>query len=148
MYQYEKAHAYCKSSCNSFFDYLEIENYGPIKGRGVKTNKFIPRGDFICEYKGVLRERSNIDANEDESYHLHFMFNDTWWVIDATEEKESFGLGRLINHSRSSPNIKPKVILINGRAHVCFFAIKDILAGSELLYDYGDDEASVDWIND
>ena len=46
-------------------------------------------------------------------------------------------MGRLLNHSRSG-NCKTKVVGIGKRPYLILVAAKDIEAGEELLYDYGD----------
>ena len=46
---------------------------------------------------------------------------------------ESEMLGKYVNHSTDFPNAKAK--LIDG--HICLFAIKDLMIGEELRYDYG-----------
>lgn len=56
--------------------------------------------------------------------------------VDATAESDR--LGRLVNHSRTSGNLIPKVIEIKDRPHLLLVARSDILPGEELLYDYGD----------
>lgn len=48
----------------------------------------------------------------------------------------------MINHSRKIPNIIPKLFDISGKPHVCFFTMRDIAEGEELLYDYGDTSAT------
>ena len=47
-------------------------------------------------------------------------------------------LGRFINHSSLHPNLKSKVYDINGVPQILYKALRDILAGEELLYDYAD----------
>lgn len=60
--------------------------------------------------------------------------------IDATEEDNR--LGRLINHSKSKPNLTVKLVASDTRPHICMFAAIDIPVGTELLYDYGDRSSS------
>ena len=60
----------------------------------------------------------------------------TIYSIDASEETGR--LGRLINHSKKNPNVKTTVIEFNKQPHLVFIAIKDIAAGEEILYDYGE----------
>ena len=62
------------------------------------------------------------------------------YSIDATKEDGSFG--RLINHSRTNPNIKSQTIDVDSIPHLIFYAIKDIKPGEELSYDYGDRTAT------
>ena len=60
--------------------------------------------------------------------------------IDATTDNGY--LGRMINHSKKSPNLAPRLIDIEGKPHICFFSTTAIHAGTELLYDYGDHSKS------
>jgi len=46
-------------------------------------------------------------------------------------------LGRLVNDSKNKPNCRMKKVLINGKLHLCLFAIRNIAPREELLYDYG-----------
>ena len=55
--------------------------------------------------------------------------------VDAT--KETNRLGRLINHSKCG-NCQTKLHDIDGVPHLILIASRDIKAGEELLYDYGD----------
>ena len=56
--------------------------------------------------------------------------------IDAT--KETGRLGRLVNHSRVTPNLQTKVIVFRETPRLILIAKRDLKAGEELLYDYGD----------
>ena len=56
--------------------------------------------------------------------------------IDATNESRRYG--RLLNHSRVSPNCIPKIVMINDVPRVILVAKHAINSGEELLYDYGD----------
>jgi SET domain-containing protein len=38
-----------------------------------------------------------------------------------------------------------KIIVCNGYPRLCLFALRDIDAGEELRYDYGDDPANLFW---
>ena len=58
------------------------------------------------------------------------------YSIDATNDDGSFG--RLINHSKESPNTIPKVIGVQGTPNIYFEATRDITIGEEILYDYND----------
>lgn len=55
--------------------------------------------------------------------------------VDATRETNR--LGRLINHSKCG-NCQTKLHDIDGVPHLILIASRDIEAGEELLYDYGD----------
>ena len=56
--------------------------------------------------------------------------------VDATKEDNT--LGRLINHSRTKPNIRSLIIDVDNTPHIIFYSMRDIKQGEELLYDYGD----------
>ncbi len=56
--------------------------------------------------------------------------------IDATAETGR--LGRLVNHSRLTPNLQTKVVMDEKRPRLVLVAKSDIDVGTELLYDYGD----------
>ncbi|KRZ95674.1 N-lysine methyltransferase SETD8-A [Trichinella sp. T8] len=90
-------------------DDLEVREF-PIKGRGVIAKRKFAHEEFVVEYRGK---------------HL-----------DAT--RESVHKGRLLNHSAKGSNLKSKILEVNNRPHVIFLAKRDIEAGEELLYDYGD----------
>lgn len=57
---------------------------------------------------------------------------------DATTPS-SFKLGRLTNHGdlKRNQNARMKVLDVNDRPVLCLFALKSILAGKEILHDYG-----------
>ena len=56
--------------------------------------------------------------------------------IDATAE--SGKLGRLLNHSKTHGNCHTKLVEIKGNPYLILVASRDISAGEELQYDYGD----------
>lgn len=56
--------------------------------------------------------------------------------IDATSASGGAVLGRLVNHSRR-PTAKMRVLSVDGIPHLCLFAISDMIAGQQVLYDYG-----------
>jgi len=57
--------------------------------------------------------------------------------IDATKDRDE-RLGKLLNHSRLHPNLKPRVVVVAGTPHIVMHAAHDIAAGDELVFDYGD----------
>lgn len=66
----------------------------------------------------------------------YFAWNNRQWCIDATEDTGR--LGRLINHSRKTPNCRSRLFIWRDKPHLIFFALNDIQLDEELLYDYGD----------
>lgn len=68
---------------------------------------------------------------------LFILCSDKSWCVDATEE--SGKLGRLINHSRKSANLLTKIIVDEEKKlRLCLVTSRDIAAGEELLFNYGD----------
>ena len=114
------------------------------KGRGVVTKQDIKKNDLIVEYAGELlslrealeRETQYTNNSETGSFMYFFRFNETKFCVDATEE--SGRLGRLINHSRVSPNCVTKVVKFHGKPRLVLVAKCDIEKGVELLFDYGE----------
>uniref|UniRef100_A0A1I7UAL8 [histone H4]-lysine(20) N-methyltransferase n=1 Tax=Caenorhabditis tropicalis TaxID=1561998 RepID=A0A1I7UAL8_9PELO len=116
----------------------------PVKGRGCRANINFHKGDYVVEYKGNMIPYSTAKKTESEyklnddigSFMYFFEFHGKKWCVDATEETEF--KGRLINHSLLKPNLKTKVVEFNGKHFLIFVALRDIVSGEELLYDYGD----------
>lgn len=55
--------------------------------------------------------------------------------IDAAQEDLS--LGRLVNDDHKKPNCKMKNINVEGKPHLCLFALRNITCGEEITYNYG-----------
>ena len=96
-------------------------------GLGMFALEEIKKGDFIIEYVG--KKMLTKDADEKGGRYL-FELNSKW-TIDGVDRKNK---ARYINHS-CRPNCE--VDIKNGR--ILIFAIKKILPGEELTYDYGEE---------
>ncbi|KAJ8286251.1 hypothetical protein GJAV_G00036300 [Gymnothorax javanicus] len=113
------------------------------KGRGVFAGRSFRKGQFVVEYQGDLLEMKDAKRREEQycrdpaagCYMYYFQYLSKAYCVDAT--KETGRLGRLINHSKSG-NCQTKLHGINGKPHLILVASRDIQAGEELLYDYGD----------
>ncbi|XP_069612026.1 N-lysine methyltransferase KMT5A isoform X1 [Ranitomeya imitator] len=113
------------------------------KGRGVIATQNFQRGEFVVEYHGDLIETTDAKRREalyaqDSAtgcYMYYFQYLNKTYCVDAT--KETNRLGRLINHSKNG-NCHTKLHDINNIPHLILIASRDIKAGEELLYDYGD----------
>ena len=122
---------------------LEIRDI-PGKKRGVVPTKKLSKGDFAVEYAGELIERSTAKERENKyamdaskgCYMYYFKAKEKNYCIDATVETGRYG--RLVNHSRKTPNLMAKVIMNGKSPHLILVAKHDIEPGTELLYDYGD----------
>jgi len=117
-----------------------IEN----KGRGIKAVKTFNKGDFVVEYAGELIDigtakdletKYSLDASKG-CYMYYFKHKGKQYCIDGTEESGRYG--RLLNHSRVSPNCITKVVMIKEVPRLILVAKQTISPGEELLYDYGD----------
>ncbi|XP_057183197.1 uncharacterized protein LOC130549867 isoform X3 [Triplophysa rosa] len=106
----------------------------PTKGRGVFAKTLIFKGSFILEYRGTLIEKGDFDEILNE-YAYFFNHQGHDYCIDASYDDGS--LGRLVNDDER-PNAKMrKIVDVDGKPHLCLFAIKDINEGVEITYDYG-----------
>lgn len=114
------------------------------KGRGVFAKQDFSRGQFVCEYAGELisyeaakeREKFYEGKTEFGCYMYYFTFKNNKFCIDAT--KESDRLGRLLNHSRTDANCATRLVSIKDKPYLILETIRDVKAGQELLYDYGE----------
>lgn len=96
-------------------------------GLGMFALEPLKKGDFIIEYIG--KKIPSKVADEKGGRYL-FELNSKW-TIDGVDRKNK---ARYINHS-CRPNCE--VDIKNGR--ILIFAIKKILPGEELTYDYGEE---------
>ncbi|XP_076836898.1 histone-lysine N-methyltransferase EHMT1 isoform X2 [Brachyhypopomus gauderio] len=108
-------------------------------GWGVRTLQDIPRGTFVCEYVGEIISDAEADVRENDSYlfSLDSKVGDMY-CIDA----RFYGnISRFINH-HCEPNLFPCRVFTSHQdlrfPHIAFFASKNIGAGDELGFDYGD----------
>ncbi|XP_066569342.1 histone-lysine N-methyltransferase EHMT1 isoform X2 [Amia ocellicauda] len=108
-------------------------------GWGVRTLQDIPQGTFVCEYVGEIISDTEADVREDDSYlfDLDNKVGDVY-CIDA----RFYGnISRFINHM-CEPNLFPVRAFTSHQdlrfPRIAFFSTKDIAAGEELGFDYGD----------
>ncbi|EGD78327.1 hypothetical protein PTSG_09393 [Salpingoeca rosetta] len=130
-------------------DIVDIEG----KGKGVLARRTFEKGEYVCEYAGDLitkpeaAEREQRYLTEAREQHLDEMMCYMYflrhrgkvWCVDATHSKR---IGRLINHSRSSFNLRTKLFEVDGTPHLGLVATREISKGEELLYDYGERDPS------
>uniref|UniRef100_A0AAV2LLR7 SET domain-containing protein n=1 Tax=Knipowitschia caucasica TaxID=637954 RepID=A0AAV2LLR7_KNICA len=125
-------------------DTLDVKYINAVKGRGVFAKRTISKGQFVAEYRGDMIDDAEYQRRR-SLYHpmcAAFMFAFKWrgktWCIDASQEDESFG--RLVNDEHRGPNCRIKRIDVNGKPHLCLFAVDDIKQGEEITYDYGGED--------
>lgn len=128
---------------NCVEDGLEVRQM-PDKGRGIFACKYFNKGDFVCEYAGEIisyqmaKKREEMYAQDPTigCYMYFFEYKTKLYCIDATAETGR--LGRLLNHSKTDGNCRTQLFEINSKPHLILVAARDINAGEEMLYDYGD----------
>lgn len=125
-----------------------------VKGRGVRAEEEIMKGDFVCEYKYSSsypwRKREAMEKgyeiNGEGSYIVDVVAGGKRLCLDATVNLNSWG--RYINHApQKEANIKMhQPLWIRDKWRVAFLATKDITAGEELTYDYGLERGIPEWM--
>nr|XP_043879455.1 uncharacterized protein LOC122767933 isoform X2 [Solea senegalensis] len=120
---------------------LKVQWINVFKGRGVFACAPIEKGSFVVEYRGEFISKYERDKRQKKYTEKQnaFLFDVDWnsdiWCIDASREDGS--LGRLVNDDHKSPNCKIKKMTVQGKPHLCLFAIQNIQAETEITYDYG-----------
>jgi len=121
-------------------DYVAVSFVNDQVNYGVFATRDIPKGEFIGIYSGELGF-GNYHEKEESSY-LFELLDDIVYV----EAKNSGNFTRFINHTSSeNGNVESLLYLIEttqfGRVFmipiVILYACQPILAGEQLLYDYG-----------
>ncbi|XP_054861287.1 inactive histone-lysine N-methyltransferase 2E-like [Amphiprion ocellaris] len=104
----------------------------------------LKKESFLLEYRGELINKQECEKRQ-RLYHsslkvfmFEFRFNGKLWCVDAAKEDGS--LGRLVNDDHINPNTKMKYFSVQGKPHLCLFAIRDISPGEEITYNYGDSD--------
>ena len=116
---------------------------GKRLGWGVKATKTFEKGDFVSTYKGVLlnkrqafERREYYTRNKLGNFLYEFYYNETLYVIDATDN--DYSLGRFINHSKYDYNLITKSREIAGKLFLYFVAAETITPGTQIVYNYDD----------
>lgn len=105
------------------------------KGWGIRATARIPKGTFVVEYVGEvldaeeLEDRAELYVNDK---HFYFLTLDASECIDA---RKKGNWARFINHS-CDPNCLTQKWMVNGEIRIGIFAMRDVLEGEELTFDY------------
>jgi uncharacterized protein len=110
-------------------DFIRLDQ-SPIEGIGVFAKREIPRGTRVIEYTGDRVPIGEVYRPVETGNPPHvyaFALNDTTAIDGARHGNEA----RFFNHG-CSPNCEPYVF----DDHVYIYAMRDILPGEELTFDY------------
>jgi hypothetical protein len=118
-------------------------------GYGLFTAEDIAQDDFVIEYvgelithdEGVRREARRGDVFDEDSnisYVFTLLENEGIWVDAAIYGNLSRYINHASEHDRRGCNITPRILYVNGEYRIKFTAIRDIEAGEELFFNYGE----------
>ncbi|KAK0618076.1 hypothetical protein B0T17DRAFT_536838 [Bombardia bombarda] len=122
---------------------LEGCGYGLFTAEDIAQDEFVIEytGELITHDEGVRREARRGDVFNEESnssYLFTLLEHEGIWVDAAIYGN----LSRYINHAseydRKGSNITPKILYVNGEYRIKFTGLRDIKAGEELFFNYGD----------
>jgi hypothetical protein len=108
-------------------------------GLGLKSLEFVPKGRLVIEYMGEIIDEEEMQRRltsqrtltpNDKEYYVMELANGIY--VDGKYEGN---VSRFINHS-CDPNCELQRWNIRGKIHIGIFAIRDILPGEPLSYDY------------
>ncbi|KAK3949543.1 hypothetical protein QBC32DRAFT_326901 [Pseudoneurospora amorphoporcata] len=118
-------------------------------GYGLFTAEDISQDEYVIEYTGELithdegvrreaRRGEGFGSQGTSSYLFTLLEHEGIWVDAAMYGN----LSRYINHASESDkkacNITPKIIYVNNEYRIKFTALRNIKAGEELFFNYGD----------
>ena len=113
------------------------------KGHGLFTEQLITKGSFVIEYVGeiitFLEAKERLDSNSDRSSYIftlreHYGKNVLKTFVDAEKKGNA---ARYVNHS-CDPNLIVVPVRVNSVVpRLCLFASRNIQAGEELSFKYG-----------
>lgn len=116
--------------------------YGLFAAEDITQDEFVIEylGELISHDEGVRREARRGDVF-DEANHSSYLFTlldqEGIWVDAAIYGN----LSRYINHAsdgRKQVNVVPQILYVNGDFRIKFKAVRDIKAGEELFFNYGE----------
>lgn len=126
-----------------------VLGHSPQKGLGVFAFQKINNSKLVLHYKGELIDKNQASKKCEEydlrgdvmCYQFFFKHKGKMLCLDATDGTD---ISRYINHSRKRANIIPKLMVNDcGAPSIVFKACRDIKAGEELLFDYGERNAEI-----
>ncbi|XP_078339764.1 N-lysine methyltransferase KMT5A-A-like [Crassostrea virginica] len=135
------AEFWCKAGLDK--DGFEKRYIDDTIGFGVFATQRFQKGAFLLEYVGsrITPQEAEQLSTGRRKKNKFYMFHFTWngkHVIDATHTLDR--LCRFVNDEKNG-NAVMKLKVFNHFPRLCLFAAKDIEAGEEIRYDYGNEDA-------
>ncbi|CAG2107615.1 unnamed protein product, partial [Medioppia subpectinata] len=123
----------------------------PLKGYSVRTVNDVKFGQFVVEYCGEVidtfeaKKRFRLYAEDCDQHNYILVFREHFGSESTFEiiiDAKYYGNGaRFVNHSCEPNLIALPVRSDSLRPRICLFAAKDIVAGTELSYNYGSSDS-------
>lgn len=122
---------------------LEGVGYGLFTAEDIAQDEFIVEyvGELITHDEGVRREARRGDVFDEYSnisYVFTLLENEGIWVDAAIYGNLSRYINHASEHDRQGCNITPRILYVNGEYRIKFTALRDIKAGEELFFNYGE----------
>ena len=122
---------------------LEGVGYGLFTAEDIAQDEFIIEyvGELISHDEGVRREARRGDVFDEESnvsYVFTLLENEGIWVDAAIYGNLSRYINHASEHDTRGCNITPRILYVNGEYRIKFTAMRDIEAGEELFFNYGE----------
>ncbi|KAL3958850.1 hypothetical protein ACCO45_007012 [Purpureocillium lilacinum] len=122
---------------------LEGVGYGLFTAEDITQDEFIIEyvGELITHDEGVRREARRGDVFDEESnvsYVFTLLENEGIWVDAAIYGNLSRYINHASEHDKRGCNITPRILYVNGEYRIKFTAMRDIQAGEELFFNYGE----------
>lgn len=117
--------------------------YGLFTAEDMAADAFVLEyiGELITHDEGVRREARRGDVFNQESnasYLFTLLEQDGIWVDAAIYGNLSRYINHASEHDKRGCNITPKILYVNGEFRIRFTAMRDIKAGEELFFNYGE----------
>ncbi len=116
---------------------ISIRWIDPSYGYGLFAETPLTKGTYIGEYTGLVRQLHRLKPDHN-AYCFHYptrLWSLKYLIIDALTEGNEL---RFANHS-DDPSMEPACLVDRGLLHLVFFAKKEVRAGEQLTFDYGQD---------
>lgn len=122
---------------------LEGCGYGLFTAEDIAGDEFVVEylGELITHDEGVRREARRGDVFDEESnssYLFTLLEQEGIWVDAAIYGNLSRYINHASEHDKRGCNITPKILYVNGEFRIKFTALRDIKAGEELFFNYGE----------